>query len=185
MFKQKFVVICLIVFLARCSYVVESYIMANQDDIQEVEGIIVFHRRKQHQPGQHAEDLIRIFQKVDLLSNAPSKHDLLPGPEWRFVPEYLGAAFPGKSVLRWQAPCFASDSLYVSESNRIIRIVLNTAERKEKLGCGDAYLVASAGAYYVLEPHIGGSYVIEWEGLEPVRFLRILRLEQLNACSWH
>ena len=79
------------------------------------------------------------------------------------------AAFAGKTEPRWTAPCFASDSLAVDlVLGNTLRVIMDTAQRQEALGCGDAYL-GKVTDYHLLEPHLGGAYIVEWQGLEQVR----------------
>jgi hypothetical protein len=164
--------ISLLCILIGCTVnIIDSSSILNHNYLQEENEVVVFRHRKIHNSLHQKETLFDkiqvIIERIQRRPNESIKH--LPGPEWRFVPEYLGAAFIAKPALRWNAPCFASDALSASAySNNSIRIILNTADRKEGLGCGDAYMVASIGTYHVLEPHIGGSYVVEWEGLDQV-----------------
>ncbi len=85
---------------------------------------VVFHHKGRHLDIDYLEIMTLFLQRGESLSSIKT-----PGPEWRFVPEFLGAAYPGKAELQWTAPCFD----------------------------------------HVLEPRMGGSYVVEWQGLESVR----------------
>jgi hypothetical protein len=126
---------------------------------------VVVHHKGRHTDLDYLEMMTLLVQREE--SPTPIQ---TPGPEWRFVPEFVGAAFPGKPELRWTAPCFATDSLAVDFlSGNSLRVILDTSQRQEALGCGDAYLIATVTDFHLLEPHVGGAYVVEWQGLESVR----------------
>ena len=148
-----------------------------------VEFAVYKHVKHQHNGDQY-DFVARLFETQNLLRHLVQNQDI-PGPEWRFVPEFLGSAFPEGEDLHWKAPCFASDSLGVTiNPGNTVRVVLKTAERKDGLGCSDAYLFATISEYHVLEPRLGGSHVIEWEGLETVRKSRSFLNIEFDLIFW-
>lgn len=135
------------------------------------------------------QKLAELHSKVPdhLLKDDPNP---LPGPYWRWVPTFLGAAVPNSStVFTFSSPCFANNTAVATFSSYGVHVDLTVSNQVGIAGCSDYYLTGTVEWINLVNVITPGTYPIDfpvgknvlgsgaWVAREGVRFFRFLDSE--------
>ena len=113
----------------------------------------------------------------------------LPGPYWRWVPEYLDAAVPNSTTFTFSSPCFANNTAVATFSSYGVHVELTASNQVGIAGCNDYYLTGTVEWLNLVNVVAPGTYPIdfpignnvlgsrEWVTREGVRIFRFLDSE--------
>eukprot|EP00960_Hanusia_phi_P057270 763519-Hanusia_phi.AAC.4 len=139
-----------------------------------------------------------VTDRRDFSKGGPTKHskpqtghaDRLPGPEWSFVPEYIGSLRPGGGGIRWMGNCFNDTSSEVNMDPQHEAKVTISMHSPVAIFCEDAYFIATPFRYDLVDFIIHGKYEIKWGKMEGEELddmttngVRIFRLSQSVAMT--
>lgn len=115
-------------------------------------------------------------------------HETLPGPEWSFVPEYIGSLRPGGGGIHWTGNCFNETSSEVNMDPLHNLKVTVEMHSPVAIFCEDAYFIATPFRYDLVDFLLHGKYEINWGKMEGEELedmtangVRIFRLSQSVA----
>mmetsp|Transcript_60153 Transcript_60153/g.141596 ORF Transcript_60153/g.141596 Transcript_60153/m.141596 type:complete len:550 (+) Transcript_60153:53-1702(+) len=113
---------------------------------------------------EHSEvTFVESFMKVLQNHAVQRSAEGVPGPEYAFVPQYLGSVMPGNSTIEWSSPCFkhASASISLNADKTTVSVTIQLDDRKTLL-CDEAYLLATPFHYEILDMALISSKTITW-----------------------
>eukprot|EP00455_Lapot_gusevi_P041013 TRINITY_DN470_c0_g1_i9.p1 TRINITY_DN470_c0_g1~~TRINITY_DN470_c0_g1_i9.p1 ORF type:complete len:554 (-),score=229.23 TRINITY_DN470_c0_g1_i9:215-1876(-) len=105
--------------------------------------------------------------RVAAESNVPK--DDIPGPEFRWIPSYVGSGKTDGSVATWSAPCFQNSSVKVTSFSATSVTLVFDVQNPTSLLCSDWYLIGTVEQIQFASFFTHGEHTVTWNFASNVR----------------